>query len=137
MKCINELRSDDPDHAAVPAFASHDDHRARSHLEIGLDQLARLRDDVGLFLLPPEILGVELLGQLARFISHAVVRCQQESCGDVGRAHAAGRVHTGRQHEADVIAVDLLARETADFEQGAQTRSCAAPWTACRDQASR
>ncbi len=71
MKRVHELGRDDPDDPAVPAFTRHDDDRARSHFEIRLDQLARLRDDVGFFLLAPEILRVELLGQLASFVAIA------------------------------------------------------------------
>ena len=103
-----------------PSPADHDD-RARSHLEIGLDQLARLRDDVGFFLLTPEILRVELLGQLARLVGHGVVGCQQESRGDVRRAHSTCGVHARSEHETDVIAVDFLAGETAHLEQRTQT----------------
>src|SRR6185369_5100203 len=61
MKCVDELRGDDADDAAVPALSRDHDHRTRSDFEIGLHQLAGLSDDVGFFFLPTEIFGVELL----------------------------------------------------------------------------
>ena len=77
-------------------------------------------DDVGFLLLAPEILRVELLGQPARFVGHRLVGGQQQSRGDIWRAHAAGGIDAGSEHEADVIAVDLLAGEAADVEQRTQ-----------------
>ena len=120
VKRIDQLRSNDSDDAAVPALAGHDDDRARADLEIGLDDLLRLGDDLRFFHLATHVFGVELLGQPARFLGHAFVGRQQQAGSDVGRAHAAGRVDAGREHEADVITVDLLAGKAADIEQGAQ-----------------
>ena len=58
MERVHQLRRDDADDAAMPAFAGDDDDRARADLEVGLDDLLRLRDDLGLFLLAAQVLGV-------------------------------------------------------------------------------
>ena len=94
---FHQLRRDDADDAAVPALAGDDDHRARADVEIGVDDLSRLRDDLGLLLLAPEVLAVELLGERARLVGHRFVGRQQQPGGDVGRAHAAGGVHARRR----------------------------------------
>ena len=44
--------------------------------EIGVDRFPRLRDDIGLLLLPAKVLGVELLGERARFVGHCFRRRQ-------------------------------------------------------------
>ena len=56
----------------------------------------------------------------ARLVGHHLVGREQQARGDVGRAHAAGRIHARPDDEADVIAVDLLAGQTADVEQRPQ-----------------
>ena len=83
--------------------------------------LPRLRDDLRLLLLAAEVLGVELLGE-RRALRRAIASSdgQQQPGGDVRRAHAAGGVDARREHEADVIAVDLLAGQAADVEQRSQ-----------------
>ena len=120
MEMIDQLRCDDADHAAMPSLTGDDDHRAGADLQIGLDDVAGRRDDVGLFLLASQILGIELLRQLARLPGHRLVRSKQQSGGNVWRAHPSCRVDARREHEADVIAVDLLARQPAAVQQRAQ-----------------
>jgi len=111
----------------VPAGTGHDDYRSRSHLEIGLDDLFRLRDDLRFFLLAAQVLGVEQRGQLPRLVPHRFVRCQQQPRGNIRRAHAPGGVDARRQHEADVITVDLLAGQAAHVEERAQPHAVRPP----------
>ena len=89
VKRVDQLRRDDADHAAVPPLAGHDDHRPRADARIGGDHLFRLRQHRGLFLLPPDVLGIELSRQASRFGLHQLVgrqqqgawRCRACSCG--------------------------------------------------------
>ena len=117
MERVNQLGGDDPDDAAVPALPRHHDHGSRADLEIGLDGFPRGGNDIGLFLLTPDVLRIELLGELSGLGAHRFVRGQQQARGDVRRAHTSGGVHSRGEHEADVIAVDLLAGEPAHVEQ--------------------
>ena len=66
------------------------------------------------------VLGLELFGQAARLVRHALVGGQQQARRDVGRAHAARGVDARREHEGDVVAVDLFAGQAGDVEQRAQ-----------------
>ncbi len=117
---VDDLRRDDADHAAVPSLAGDDEHRSRSDFGIGLDHLARLGDDVLLFLASARVLDLELFGEAARLVGHPLVGGQQQPRRDVGRAHAAGGVDPRREHEGDVVAVDLLAGQAGGVEQRAQ-----------------
>src|SRR5439155_24878128 len=110
----------DADDTTMPAVAGDDDDGAGTDLEVGLDDLLRLRDNFGLFLLPAQVLGIQLLGQRPRFLAHRLVGRQQQTRGDVGSAHAAGGIHARRDDEADVVAVDLAAGQAADVEQRAK-----------------
>ena len=134
---VDELRRDDPDDAAVPALARDDEHGARTDVGIVLDQLARLGHDGGFLLLPARVLVVELLGQRPRFLGQRLVDGQQQPRRDVGRAHAARGVDARRDHEADVIAVDGLARRGRTTRAAPAGRPCAVPSTAGRARASR
>ena len=91
-----------------------------ANLRIGLDDLARLGDDVLLFLPASRVLGFQLLGQAARLVRHALVGGQQQSRRDVRRAHSSRSVDARREHEGDVVAVDLFAGQAGDVEQRAQ-----------------
>jgi hypothetical protein len=75
---VHQLRRHDANDAAVPAGAGHDNDGARAHLEVGLDDLLRLRDDLGFLLLAAQVLGVEQRGQLLRFAGHRLVGGEQE-----------------------------------------------------------
>ncbi len=134
---VDELRRDDADDAAVPAFAGDDQHRARADVRIGLDDLLRGREDLGFLLLPPDVLAVELLRQRPRFVAHRLVARQQQPRRDVGRAHAAGGVDARREHERDVIAVDRLAGQAGRRRAARAGRPCAGRASAGRGRASR
>ena len=84
------------------------------------------RDELGLLLLPPQVLVVELLREAARFVAHRFVGGQQQPRGDVRRAHAAGGVDARREHERDVIAVDGLAGQARRRRAARAGRPCAA-----------
>ncbi len=75
----------------------------------------------GFFFLPAHILAVELLRQSARLVRHRFIVGQEQAGGKVGRAHPAGGVDARRHHEADVVAVDRLARQARHLEQRAQS----------------
>ena len=87
---------------------------------IGFDRLLGLRDEIGFFRLALQVLVAELLRERAGLVAHRFVGGEQQARGDVGRAHAPGGVDARRDHEADVIAVDRLAGESAGIEQRAQ-----------------
>ena len=80
----------------------------------------RLGEDVLIFLAPSHVFRFELFGERLRLVAHALVRRQQQPRRDVRCAHAAGGVDARRHHEADVIAVDVLARQARGLEQRAQ-----------------
>ena len=84
------------------------------------DDLLRRRQDLGFFLLPLDVLAIELQRQLPHLLGQRLVVGEQQARRDVRRAHAAGGVDARREHEADVIAVDRLAGQAADVEQRAQ-----------------
>ena len=86
-----------------------DEHRAGADVRVALDRLAGRGEDLLLLVLPSLVLLVELRRQRPRLVGHGGVGGEQEARGDVGRGHAAGRVHARREHEADVVAVDRLA----------------------------
>ena len=88
---VDELRCGDADDAAMPALAADDEHVVRADRRVGLDRFLGLRDELGLFLLPPQVLVVQLLRQPARFLGHPLVGREQQSRGDVGAAHASRR----------------------------------------------
>jgi hypothetical protein len=120
MERVHQLGGDDPDDASMPTLPRHDDDGARADVQIGLDGFACRGDDVGFFLLTTNVLRVELLGELSGFGAHRFVRGQEQTRGNVRRAHAPGGVHPGSEYEPDVIAVDFLAREPAHVEQRSQ-----------------
>jgi len=117
---LDELGGDDPDDAAMPALAGHDQHVARADVGVAFDARLRLGDDRLLLLLAALVLAVERLGQLPRLVRHRLVDEEEEPCRQVGRAHAAGRVEARREHERDVVAVDRPAGEPRGLEQGAE-----------------
>ena len=117
---IDQLRRDDADDAAVPAFAGDDQDAPGADLGIGLDDLLRLGEDVLILLAAARVLGLELVGKRLGFVGHRFVGREQQPRGDVRRAHAAGGVDARRDHEADVIAVDRLSGQAGGFEQRAQ-----------------
>ena len=67
-KCIDQLRGDDADDAAVPALPRHHQHVVGADVRVGLDQLPRLGDDRRLLVLPLRVLDVELLGERPRLV---------------------------------------------------------------------
>ena len=97
-----------------------DEDVVRADRRVGFDGLFRLGDELGLLGLAAQVLVVQLLGEPARFVDRRFVGREQQTHGDVRRAHPAGRVHTRRQDEADVVAVDRLAGQARRFEQRAQ-----------------
>ena len=80
-----------------------------------------LHDQVRLLLLAAEVLVIELLGQRPRLVTHGLVGRQQQPRRDVGRAHAPRGVDARREDEADLVAVDRLARQARRLEQRAQS----------------
>ena len=96
VKRVDELGRGDADDAAVPALAADDEHVVGADRRVRLDRLLRLADELGLLLLPPEVLVVELLREPAGFVRHALVGGQQEPRRDVGAAHAPGGVDARR-----------------------------------------
>ncbi len=126
---VHELRGDDADDAAVPALARHHEHAARPDVGIGLDRSSSPWRGCPA---PParrRVFSVSSCSARA-FASSAmlIVGGEQQPGGDVGRAHAAGGVDARRHHEADVVAVDGLAREAGGIEQRPQAHLVRAPW---------
>ena len=72
MEGVHELAGDDPDHAAMPAFAGDDDDRERADVGIGLNDLLRRGQNLRFFRLAPHVLAVELRRQRLR-ASSAIV----------------------------------------------------------------
>ena len=68
MEALDEPRSDDPDHAAMPV-GPREDVAARAALRLGplLDLVERLAQNAILDLLPLAVQGLELAGQAFRF----------------------------------------------------------------------
>ncbi len=89
-----------------------------------LDRLPRLRDQVGFLLLAAQVLLVQLLREVARFVAHRLGGGEQQAGGDVRGAHPPRGVHAGREHERDLIAVDRLAGEPGGIEQRARPMVC-------------
>ena len=73
VKRVDELRRDDADDAAMPAFAGDDEHRSGADVGIGLDDLLRGGQDLRFFLLPAHVLAVELQRQRPRLVAHRFV----------------------------------------------------------------
>ena len=121
VKGVDELGRDDPDDAAMPAFARHDEDAARADGRIGLDDLPGAREDRRLFFLPPHVLAVELPRQILRFRRHRLVGRQQQPRGDVRARHPARGVHARRDLKRHMAAVDRLAGQAGHFDQRAQT----------------
>ena len=135
MERVDELGGDDADDAAMPAVAGHDEDRARADIGIGLHDLLRGGEDLGFFLLPPDVLAVELQRPAPRLVAHRFVARQQQPRGDVGRAHASGGVDARREHERDVVAVDRLAGEAGRRRAARAGQPCAGRATAGRGRA--
>ncbi len=117
---VDQFRCGDADDAAMPPVAADDQDVVRADGGIGLDRLLRGRHELRLFLLAPQILVVQLLGERAGLLLERAVGGEEQPRRDVGRAHAAGGVDAGRQHERDLIAVDGLAGQPAAIEQRPQ-----------------
>ena len=128
VKRVDQLRRDDADDAAVPAFAGDDE-----------DRCARRRRDrsATIFFAAARISASSswrrtfspssCSASAAHFVGHRFVVGQQQPRGDVGRAHAAGGVDARREHEADVIAVDRLAGQARRRRAARAGRPCAGP----------
>ena len=91
MERVDQLRRDDADDAAMPAFAGDDEHRVRADVRIGLHDLLRRREDLGFLFLAAHVLAVELQRERARLLGQPLVGGEQQPRGDIGRAHAARR----------------------------------------------
>ena len=87
VKRVNELRSDDADHTAVPAFAPDDQHRMRTDVGVGFHLASRRRQDLRLLPLPAQVFRLELIGQASRLGGARLVGQQQQAGGQIGAAH--------------------------------------------------
>ncbi len=88
-----------------------DEDVVRADCRVCFDGFLRLAHELGFFLLPAQVLVIQLLREIARFLGHLFARRQEQTRGDVGTAHPAGGVDARRHHERDLIAVDGLSRE--------------------------
>ena len=120
VKRIHQLGGDDADDAAMPPVSGHDEDRARADIGIGRHDLLRGGERRRFLFLPPQVLAVELHRQRPGFVAQRFVGRQQQPGGDVGRAHAPRGVHSRREQERDVIAVDRLSAQARDVEQRPQ-----------------
>ena len=68
-------------------------------------------------LLAAHVLLVQLFGQLERLGRQRLIAGKQQPHGDVGRAHASGRVHPRSKAEADVVPVDATPGQPGRFNQ--------------------
>ena len=104
MEALDEPRSDDPDHAAMPV-GPREDVAARAALRLGplLDLVERLAQNAILDLLPLAVQGLELAGQAFRF-GRLVGEKQIERRARV--AEASGCVDPGSEAEGDSTGVD-------------------------------
>ena len=136
VKRVDELRRDDADDAAVPAFAGDDEHRCARRRP---DRSGRSSSPRRGSRLPPPAAGRSR--RRAAAPAPAPPRpsprrsASSSRVGDVGRAHAAGGVDARRQHEADVIAVDRLAGQARRRRAARAGRPCAARASAGRARA--
>ena len=125
---VDELRGDDADDAAVPAFAGDDEHAARADVGIGLDDLPRLGDDVLLFLPAARVLG-RRAARPAPAPRRAIASSEASSSrvamsGVLMRPAALTR---GATMKRDVVAVDRLAGQAGRRRAARAGRPCAAP----------
>ena len=104
----------------MPPFAGHHENAPGADRRIGLDDLPGARKDRRLFFLPPDVLAVELPGQLLRLRGHRLVGRQQQPRGDIRARHPAGRIHPRRDLKRHVAAVDGLAGQSRHLDQRAQ-----------------
>ena len=81
VKRVDELRGDDADDAAVPAFAPDDQHRVRADVGVGVHPASRRRQDCRFLLLTSQVLRFELLGQALRLGGASLVGEQQQAGG--------------------------------------------------------
>jgi hypothetical protein len=84
----------------MPPGAADDQDVVRADGRIRLDRLLRGGDELRFFLLPPQVLVVQLLGEPARFLLERSVGGQQQAGRDVRRAHAAGGIDAGASMKA-------------------------------------
>ncbi len=108
---VDQLGRGDADDAAMPALAADDEDVVRADCRVCFDGLLRLADELGFFLLPAQVLVIQLLREIARFLGHLFVRREEQPRRDVRAAHPAGRVDARRDHERDLVAVDRLSGE--------------------------
>ena len=121
MEGVHELRGDDADDAAMPAVAGDDDAPCASRPRDRSRPIFRAAATISASSCWRRRFSALSCSASSR-ASSAIASSEASSSRAAmsGRAHAAGGVHARREHEADVIAVDLLAGQAADFEQRPQ-----------------